>query len=186
MVNQSQPPIPEAYWVRPGRLLAGEYPRSVANEASRLKLRHLLAAGVAFFLDLTEAGEHGLKPYVALLRQEAAALGRQVEHRRMSIPDMGVPSPAQMKRILGVIDEQLAAGEVVYVHCFGGIGRTGVVVGCYLVRHGMNGDEALARIAQLRAGTPDGASPETAAQRRMVREWGEREKEGAESIAADD
>ena len=37
--------------------------------------------------------------------------------------------------------------EPVYVHCWGGIGRTGTVVGCWLVRHGMTGDEALAEFA---------------------------------------
>ena len=174
-MNEPRGPISDSYWLKPGQLLAGEYPRSVAEGASRLKLGRLLAAGVTFFLDLTEPGESGLKPYAALLRQEAAARGQTVAHRRMSIPDMDVPWPAHMERILAVIDEQIAAGEVVYVHCFGGIGRTGTVAGCYLVRHGLSGDEALARIAELRAATPDGArqSPETAAQRQMVLAWGE-------------
>jgi hypothetical protein len=47
------------------------------------------------------------------------------------------------------------------------------VVGCYLVRHGLSGEAALARIARLREGTPDGGrrSPETDAQRQMVRVW---------------
>ena len=30
-----------------------------------------------------------------------------------------------------------------YLHCWGGVGRTGTVVGCWLVRHGRTGDEAL-------------------------------------------
>ncbi|WP_374108489.1 hypothetical protein [Nostoc sp. XA010] len=31
------------------------------------------------------------------------------------------------------IDRALNGQEKVYVHCWGGIGRTGIVVGCYLV-----------------------------------------------------
>jgi protein-tyrosine phosphatase len=58
----------------------------------------------------------------------------------------------------------------VYVHCRGGIGRTGTVIGCWLARNGLTGQAALDRIAELRAGTPDGytQSPETAAQRAFV------------------
>ena len=39
-------------------------------------------------------------------------------------------------------------GKNVYVYCWGGIGRTSTAVGCWLVRHGMTGDEALAEIAE--------------------------------------
>lgn len=62
---------------------------------------------------------------------------------------------------------------MVYVHCYGGIGRTGVIASCYLVRRGLTGDEALAEIARLRQGTPDGhrLSPETPDQAARVREW---------------
>ena len=71
-----------------------------------------------------------------------------------------------MARILDSIDASLAAGEVVYVHCLAGIGRTGTVIGCYLVRHGLSGEEALARVEALR-----GAGPETPEQRELVRSW---------------
>jgi len=55
-------PIPDSYWVNPGQLLAGEYPRNLDDASSRVKLQRLLEAGVTFFLDLTEAGESGLAP----------------------------------------------------------------------------------------------------------------------------
>lgn len=166
-------PIPDSYWVRPGQLLAGEYPRTPDEAGSRLKLRHFLAVGVNFFLNLTEADEYGLKSYHELLQSEAASEGYAVEHHRMTIPDFNTPSPAQMVQILDTIDTALAGGRVVYVHCFGGIGRTGTVIGCYLVRHGLSGEAALAEIARLRQHTPDGGrpSPETEAQRSMVRGW---------------
>jgi protein-tyrosine phosphatase len=71
-----------------------------------------------------------------------------------------------MTTILDRIDELLAAGEVVYVHCLAGIGRTGPVVGCYLVRRGMSGPDALDTVERLR-----GAPPETPEQRRLVLDW---------------
>jgi protein-tyrosine phosphatase len=91
----------------------------------------------------------------------------------MSIPDMDTPAPEEMVRILEAIDAALEAGQTVYVHCYGGIGRTGTVVGCYLARHGMSGTDALREIARLRQGTPDGwvRSPQTRAQCEMVRNW---------------
>ena len=167
------PPIPNSYWVRPGQLLAGEYPMDWDNYMSRQKLRHLLQAGVTFFLDLTQAGEYGLQPYTPLLVEEAAALRREVKHQRMPIRDRGTPTQEEMVHILDTIDAVLEQGETAYVHCYGGIGRTGTVIGCYLVRHGMSGEEALAEIAHLRQVTPVDwvTSPETRAQRQMVWNW---------------
>jgi hypothetical protein len=165
--------IADSYWVLPGRFMAGEYPCSVDEHEARGKLRWLLALGVDFWLDLTEAGESGLMPYVPLLGEEANGVGRTVSHTRLSIPDMGTPTPQQMRRILDEIDEALQTGRTVYLHCYGGIGRTGTVVGCYLVRHGMSGPQAIAQIAQWRAATPDGwkPSPETRPQTDLVLRW---------------
>ena len=169
----SQGPIPDSYWVSAGELLAGEYPGSRHEDEARHKLRQLLSAKVTLLLDLTEEGEYELKPYVSLLREEADALGYSVEHRRMPIPDMHTPTVDEMRRILNAIDTALEAGHIVYVHCYGGIGWTGTVVGCYLVQHNMSGEEALKEIVRLRQDMPDGwkRSPETVAQRELVRSW---------------
>ena len=171
----SKHPIPDSYWVFPDRFLAGEYP-GARNEPEMLaKLSALLDAGVTRFIDLTEEGEYSLRPYADVVQSLAAQRAVHVQHRRFSIPDMGTPAPAHLRQILDTIDAELGAGEVVYVHCFGGIGRTGTVVGCHLVRGGIPGDEALAKIAALRSDTPDGwrRSPETDAQRNLVLSWHE-------------
>jgi hypothetical protein len=173
MTERGKRPIPDSYWVRPGRLLAGEYPGAPHDADARRKLHRLLEAGVTFFLDLTEAGEYGLRPYAPLLHRGTAARKHSAEHWRMPVPDRGTPTSEEMVRILDTIGAALAADHTVYVHCYGGIGRTGTVIGCYLVRRGMSGPDALAEIARLRQGTPDGyrVSPETEAQRQMVLNW---------------
>ncbi len=156
-------PIPGCYWVEPGRLLAGEYPGARDTVASVARLRQFRSAGIELFVDLTEAFE--VEPYAHLL--EGA------RHVRRPIPDFGTTRSAAYRTTLDVVDEALEAGAPVYVHCLGGLGRTGTVVGCWLVRHGQDGGDAIGRIAELRCGTPDPSSPspQTAAQRSVVERW---------------
>ena len=76
--------------------------------------------------------------------------------------------------ILDVIDTARANEQPVYVHCWGGKGRTGTVVGCYLVRHGLAlGEDALKEIKHLRRHDPkaDESSPENESQCNFVRSW---------------
>lgn len=166
-------PIKNSYWVREGKLAAGEYPGAMDPVTTRTKLSALLDAGIRLFLDLTE--QHELVPYEPVLRQLAAEHGIDITYRRMPIPDVSVPSIEQMRRIQKVIAEALAADIPVYVHCWGGVGRTGTVVGCYLVETGMTGKEALARLAELwqtmekRYRKP--RTPETWEQEEFVRQW---------------
>ena len=98
---------------------------------------------------------------------KAIRRGVRVAHHRLAIRNFGVPDEAHMIAILDTIGGAIAAGKTVYVHCLGGVGRTGTVVGCYLARHGAGGEEALRQVAALLG---DG-SPETEEQQRMVRCW---------------
>ncbi len=167
-------PIPDSYWVTP-HFLSGEYPGSHHQDEARQKIQAFLQAGINFFLDLTEEVERNIKlePYQGLLMEEAAKSGQPVEYIRIPIRDVDVTTPATMRQILDTIDVALAEGKTVYVHCWGGIGRTGTVTGCFMVRHGLSGEEAIRKIAELRKGTPDAwkTAPQTQAQRNMVLNW---------------
>lgn len=95
---------------------------------------------------------------------------------RIPIPDFGVPSMEEMRDALDAIDSGLRVGKV-YVHCRAGIGRTGTVVGCWLVRHGLaSNDAAVAEIAAMREEfSLSGVSPETPEQRAFIAAWKERQ-----------
>ncbi len=165
--------IAKSYWVIPGRLRAGEYPGAVEEEEARGKLQWLMEQGMDYFLDLTEAGEYEIKPYAAILHEIAKEYQRKVSIRRLSIPDFSAPSQERMTEILDTIDWALSTGRNIYLHCLAGRGRTGTVVGCYLVRHGVTCDQALEKIQELRRGIPNEnrPSPENENQKRMVRQW---------------
>ena len=127
--------------IEEGRLIAGRHPCAWGPETAPEEVNSLLAAGVTLFLDLTQDGE--LEPYAQLVPPPA-------RHVRIPIRDFSVPSLEQLESALDEIDGQLAAGGLVYVHCWAGCGRTGVVVGSWLVRHGWTPADALARIAETR------------------------------------
>jgi len=168
-------PIPASYWVVPGKLLAGEYAGNRDEEQTRHRLAAFLDAGFDTFLDLTTEGE--LPPYPPILMEEANNHDRRIQYQRFPIQDKGLPSSETMAAILEAIDTAIAQGGKVYIHCHGGIGRTGTVVGCYLVHQGLDGESALLRLKELyRPSEQFGFFPyvpETLEQERFIREWEE-------------
>jgi protein-tyrosine phosphatase len=153
-------------------LLAGEYPGARTEEETRVKLRSFLEAGVSYFLDLTEEGECPAS-YEALLLEEAKERNQIVTYQRLAVSGNGAPVTRQMREIQRMIQNALNEGHTIYVHCLGGVGRAGMVVGCYLIEQEMSAAEALAQIRRLRRGTTDGwrKSPETRPQEEFVRNW---------------
>jgi protein-tyrosine phosphatase len=172
-------PYDRSYWVVPGRLLAGVYPASDQPQEATEKLRRLLKVGVRHVINLAEPTETNyqnipLLDYEPELKVLAGQENLQVICHRHMIRDLDVPTVASMKAILDDIDQAVQAGRPVYVHCWGGRGRTALVVGCYLARHGMAvGDRALNMVKYLRRtdAKAEAEAPETPTQKDFVRRW---------------
>jgi len=170
---QPRRPNHNTYWVT-DHFIAGEYPTDLrGEEASRQKLRGYLDLGIDFFVDLTHEGEK--ESYESMLRDEAKKKQMEVGYRRLAVRDFGIPTTEEMSTILETIDGALAEKKTVYVHCRGGIGRTGTTVGCFLARNGNTGEEALGetnRLFQSSGRSYESAySPETSEQMDFVRKW---------------
>ena len=81
-------------------------------------------------------------------------LGPEVTYRRFPIPDTKTITDAGYDRILAHIRAELDAGKVVLVACWGGKGRTGTVVGAWLIENeGLGYPAVIDRMQELRAGT---------------------------------
>ncbi|MCB9598318.1 MAG: dual specificity protein phosphatase family protein [Sandaracinaceae bacterium] len=163
-------PLPDAYWADPKRLLAGPHPLNHVSEraAQRARLRALLDAGIRTVIDLrTPVEPPSIRSLLDKLSEEATWVG-------VPILDGAAPTHPQLVTILDVIDASLARDRPVYVHCHGGLGRTGTVVACWWIRHGLfSPEDALVELGVRRRGQPHGErpSPETAPQLRLVRSW---------------
>jgi len=179
----SRKPFPRSYWVVPGKICSGAYPGDRDEQAMMNKLQGLIDCGVRHVINLMEPSEtdHEGRPftdYMGMLDMLGARRGAKVSSKRFPIRDVSVPTRELMKAILDDIDESISRDRPVFVHCWGGKGRTGTVVGCFLARHGIaHGKKALAMISQLRSNDPRAhePSPETPAQRDMVISWKEGE-----------
>lgn len=146
-------------------LYAGEYPGDKNKEKARLKLRQFKRFGITHFIDLTEDGE--LSPYEPLLCG--------MRYMRFPIVDQSVPdSIKSVQNLIKTINEihKESIWNKVYIHCWGGVGRTGTIVGCYLAsEHGTDYDATIKELERLWSECPKSAnrvSPENSEQRNFI------------------
>ncbi len=138
-----------------------------------------IQAGIRHVISLVETQEYSrpedpYPPYVDHLETIAETMKISVTFDQISIKDFSIPTERQMVQILNQIDVCIKYDKPVYVHCWGGKGRTGTVVGCYLARHGFAaGNDVIEKIKELRKNTEDFSdpSPETKAQINMAINW---------------
>jgi hypothetical protein len=160
-------PLPNSYWLVPGKLLGGEYPGGESEAETLQRLAALSDAGVNCFVNLTRAGE--LPPY-------STHLPTGTWYFHLPIVDHGLPvDRPYMRQIQSALRGALAAGRCVYVHCRMGIGRTGTVLGCRLVEQGLSGQAALDELNRAWQQCARAARwptiPETREQNQFVANW---------------
>lgn len=185
-------PHTDCYIVPGTRIVAGSYPGVHPSYPAQVlddKLNAFLDSGITAFIDLTDPAD-GLEPYEPRLTELAAEHGTEIAYDRLTIRDVDICTHTHMRKVLDLIDQRVAEGHGIYVHCWGGIGRTGLTIGCWLVRQGKTGKQALDKVGKLFQSMDvsrverwkETGSPQTRAQRVMVLEWEavERSRAGAE------
>ncbi len=153
----------ELYWVDgpwPGKLALAARPRG--GEWLHDELVNWRREDVDTVLSLlTREEEQDLD----LTHEDRETRSQGMTFRSFPIPDRQVPdSQARLTKLLEKLDRELVSGTNVVVHCRQGIGRTGLVAACLLVKKGLEAKVAIRRLSAARGVQ----IPETDEQRRWI------------------
>lgn len=101
----------------------------------------------------------------------------------LEVADFGAPSLGQIDSGVEFLLRHGRPESRVLVHCFGGYGRTGTLLACYLVAGGKSGEEAIEEVRLRRPGSIEAPSQEEAirAYERHLRGSTARESAGDEA-----
>ena len=151
------------YWLDekwPGRVAMAARPRG--GDWLRDEIADWKRSGINTVLSLLEPAEEKDLD----LRDEQAEVQRLgLEFLSFAIPDRDVPrSEEKLAQALEKVDRALSNGKNVLVHCRQGVGRSGLVAACLLVRKGMSPGAAVEKISAARGV----AVPETELQREWI------------------
>ena len=79
---------------------------------------------------------------------------KDVNYLHVSSNDMGVPEFADLTFAVDFIHRRITNSEPVMVHCLAGMGRTGTILACYLIKYQkMSANEATEKIREERPGS---------------------------------
>jgi protein-tyrosine phosphatase len=151
------------YWLDekwPGRVALAARPRGgdwLSDEVTDWK-----QAGISTVVSLLESEEEEDLD----LSEESGEVRKQgLEFRSLPIPDRHVPrSETNVIAVLDEMGRSLSKGKNVLVHCRQGVGRSGLVASCLLVKKGLSPGAAIDIVSAARGV----AVPETEEQREWI------------------
>ena len=79
---------------------------------------------------------------------------KDVNYLHIMSNDMGVPEFGDLTYAIDFIHRRVTNNEPVMVHCLAGLGRTGTLLACYLVKYQkMSADDAIQKVREERPGS---------------------------------
>ncbi|CAG0924120.1 unnamed protein product [Notodromas monacha] len=115
-------------WILPGKFLAFCGPHS----ESKLELDYPVHAPEAYFRYFKQRGVTTIVRLNKRLYDAGRFRAAGFQHFDLFFNDGSVPSEAIVRQFLDIVEK--APGGVA-VHCKAGLGRTGVLIGCYIMKH---------------------------------------------------
>lgn len=79
---------------------------------------------------MQEGGSFGFFPYHTWCEE----LAESVEFLHFPIEDLSIPEKEALDRLLEDLEQRVRSGEKLYIHCWGGRGRAGLVASCLLAK----------------------------------------------------
>ena len=86
---------------------------------------------------------------------------KDINYLHVHSNDMGIPEFSDLVNSVDFIHQRITNDEPVMVHCLAGLGRTGTILACYLIKYeDMTANDAIEKVRQERHGSIQSFSQE--------------------------